>query len=123
MTLRSVWESRLQVASSSTRIGASRTTARASASRCPWPAEKFSPPSVGVGHLERSSHDVVGYVLQHGDVVVHAALQEAAVLEHRRDLPPPIRVGDVGMGATVDEHVTAVGVVEAAHEVRDGRLA
>ena len=27
------------------------------------------------------------------------------------------------MGATVDENITAVGIVEAAHEVRDGRLA
>ena len=70
---------------------------------------------VGVGHLERSQHDVVGHVLQHRHVVAHAALQEAAVLEHRRDLPSPIRVGDVAMGSTVDENSTAVGIVEAAH--------
>ena len=78
---------------------------------------------VGVGDLERPPPDVVGHVVQHRHVVAHAALQEAAVLEHRRNLPPPISVGDVGMGATVDENITAVGIVEAAHEVGDGRLA
>ena len=78
---------------------------------------------VGVGHLEGSQHDVIGHVLQHRHVVAHAALQEPAVLEHRGDLSPPVRAGDVGVGATVDEHVAAVGVVEAAHEVGDGGLA
>ena len=138
-TRASVLRSRFAVASSSSRIAGSTSSARARQISWRCPAESERPRSVtGWRYPPRSAATnscapdrargaldllvrCVGTAV--GDVVADGPGEEERLLGHVPE-SPPVRVEvEVGHRDPVDEHPAGVGVVEARHQLHQGGLA
>ncbi len=107
-TMRSVRVSMELVASSRISTGGSATAARAMASSCRWPCERFAPVAcqqsvvavrkmfderVGARQLRRSRHLCVGGVqFAVADVVRYGACEQVCVLQNDSQAPAQIRL-------------------------------
>ena len=134
----SVAPSRLLVASSSSRIGASFRSARASAIRWAWPPEQVLAAArhLGVVAVEQARDKVVGVgeprhardvldrrVGQERDVLGHRLLQQLGVLEDRTDRTTELLRRDAAGADAVDPYVARRREVEPGDQVGQGRLA
>ena len=137
-------ESSAEVASSSTRIGASLRITRASAMRWRWPPDSLTPrsptwaskprrpcqsssPSMKSSACACAAARRISHVARLrpavADVVADRAVQERGVLRHHRDLGAQALLGDLGDVLAVDQDAAAFEVVEAQQQIDEGRFA
>src|SRR6266516_2712846 len=115
------------VGSSSTRIGASRTSARAMAMRCRSPPDRFvarSPSSVSYrsGILSMNSSALARTAAAAISSRV-ALLEQDRVLKHEADLTAERIQGEAPDVGPVDAHLAGIGVVQTRDQLSDRALA